>query len=203
MRHPRPKGSAPAPLSRPCTISFWTHVPERHGRKQLYLIAATVALVALLAAAVPLLMKAASPGVAGAWEVTVTAESVLAEDRQPPVILATVSNPGPVPVLVGLRVRQRLWPAGGGSRTTARVPWRPTRRRYRADRQTTVGVVRSGGSTSLSVPVPGIAGGSFSLVAVVGHYDRRLRVISVPVTVPRPRWEGEAGIVIISPTGWP
>jgi hypothetical protein len=161
----------------------------------LYLTIAIVALPVFLAAAVVLVSKADSEGFSGPWEVTVTAESVLSKGHQQPAVLATVTNPGPGPVLIGLRVRKRLCPAWLGARTKTRAAWRPTRRRYRADRQTVVGVVPQGESATLSVQVTGVPRRSFSVVAVVGHYDRHLRVISVPVRVPRPHANEEAGIV--------
>jgi hypothetical protein len=128
-------------------------------------IVAIVVLVFLLAPAGALTIKAYTEGLAGPCDVTVTAaESALSLVQGYAVILVTVTNPGPAPVLVGLRVRERLLPVRRGAKTKTRVPLGPIRRRYRADRQTDVGVVRPDGSTHLSFRLARAAGRSFSVV---------------------------------------
>lgn len=157
------------------------------------------AFAAWMASAGVLTGKAKRKALPGAWDVTVTADSSLSPVHGDPVILATVSNPGPKPVLVGFRVHQRILPVLPGAEAKVRVPRRTTRRRYRADRQQTVAVVPAGGSTQLSFRVSGAAGTPFSVVAAVGHCDRRLRVITVPVTVPCPDTADESGTAFIVP----
>jgi hypothetical protein len=166
-------------------------------------IIAIVVLVFLLAPAGALMIKAYTEGLAEPWDVTVTAaESPLSMLNGCPVILVTVTNPGPIPVLVGLRVQERLLLVRRGAKTKTRVPLRPIRRRYRANWHTDVGVVPPDGSTHPSFRVAAAAGRSFSVVAAVGRSDHRLRVISVPVSVSRAPTANEAEIAIIPLLGW-
>jgi hypothetical protein len=116
-------------------------------------------------------------------DVTVTAAmgSVAQPDGRWPAVVATVSNPGAVAVLVGLSVRRRRVPelfGGGGS---VIVPRRTTRNRLRSSRQAVVGVAGAGTTAVWTVPLAS-PGRSWRLVAVIGQADRRLRVIGVPVT---------------------
>ena len=79
-------------------------VRVRTERKQLYPIATfagfNTRLVTLLVGAARAI-RAQSAGLGGPWEVMVTAEPALSEGDQQLAILATVSNPGPGPVLLG------------------------------------------------------------------------------------------------------
>jgi hypothetical protein len=123
------------------------------------------------------------PGDAG---VTAVACVIAQPDGSWPAVLATVRNPGAAPVLVGLCVRRRRlpgWVAGG---MNVAVPWRTTRRRFRADRQTLSGVVGAGDTAQWTVPWPRNAR-RVRLVAVIGQADRRLRVLALPVGTPLQR----------------
>lgn len=95
-------------------------------------------------------------------------------------VTVVIANPSDLPVLVGLSPRRPGWP-GRGLRTW--VPSRTTRRRYRADRQATVGIVPPGMLSQMSLFVP--ARRLCRLAIVIGQPDGRLRVISVPVIVRR------------------
>ena len=97
-------------------------------------------------------------------------------DRCPPSLLATLSNPSGVAVLVGLSVRRcgiRLWLEGGGF---VSLPRRTTRRRLLAARQASVAVAAAGETVTLIVPMPARWRRSVQLVAAIGQQDR-LRVI--------------------------
>lgn len=120
--------------------------------------------------------RAASPRPSDA---TVTAVSVLRDypDEGTAMIAVAISNPGPMPVVVGLSARGRGWP-GRGTRTT--TPHRSSRRRYRADQQTTIGVVAPGSVSRLSALIA--TDRRCRIVVVVGQPDGRLRVTGVPVT---------------------
>jgi hypothetical protein len=111
------------------------------------------------------------PGDARVTAVTVTGYP----DEGTAEVTVAIANPGGTPVLIGLSPSRASWPARG-TRTT--VPFRTTRRRYRADRQTAVGAVPPRSVTRLSVLIPIRRCG---LAAVIGQPDGRLRVISMPV----------------------
>jgi hypothetical protein len=100
-------------------------------------------------------------------------------DRGAAEVAVAIANPGGSPVLVGLSPRRRGWP-GRGMRAT--VPSRTTRRRYRADRQVTVGAVPPRSIGRLTTPVPVRP---CRLAVVIGQPDGRLRVVNVPVAVRR------------------
>ena len=110
--------------------------------------------------------------------------ATLARSGQPdetrPVVIATVRNPSACPVLVGLSVRRSLT----AGTLSARVPWRTAGRGYLAGAQDTAGIVPPGESATLRVPVRQ-PGRRYRLVAVIGQSGRRLRVLTVPVTVSR------------------
>jgi hypothetical protein len=101
-------------------------------------------------------------------------------------VLVWITNPGPVPVLVGLSVRRARRPdwlaglTGQGTELTARVPWRTSSRRFRPQAQGTVGVVGPGDSDGWPVAAP-TAGRRGRLVAVIGQAGGRLRVITLAV----------------------
>jgi hypothetical protein len=106
-----------------------------------------------------------------------------------PVIIATVRNPGDVPLMAGLTVRPQPLPGWLGADwldggLTVRVPRRTARRKYLAGAQDTVGVVPARGQARFRLTARG--GGPavrrrYRLTAVVGQAGGRLRVISVPV----------------------
>jgi hypothetical protein len=105
-----------------------------------------------------------------------------------PAIIATVRNPGDVPLIAGLTVQRRLLPGRLDGGLTVRVPRRTARRKYLAGAQDTVGVVPARGQAGfrLAVLITGRGGGPavrrrYRLTAVVGQAGGRLRVISVPV----------------------
>jgi hypothetical protein len=94
-----------------------------------------------------------------------------------PVIVATVRNPGDVPLLAGLTVRRRQWLAGWlDAGHTVRVPRRTARRKYLPGAQDTVGVVPAGEQAQFRVAASGAGG--------------RLRVIGVPVVSGGPAGAG-------------
>ena len=138
----------------------------------------------------------------GPWDVTVTAEPSANEVHADLTILVAVDNPGPSPVLVGLTVRPRLSPLLLAGRTKARVPRRPARPRYRAERQQIVSVVPANASAQFPVHLTGAVSNSFSVVVVAGQCDRRLRVITVPVTFYRPYANYMFDPLIFPPPGW-
>ena len=97
-----------------------------------------------------------------------------------PVIIATVRNPGDVPLVAGLVVRRQRLPGWLDPGLTVRVPRRTARRKFLAGAQDTVGVVPAGGQAEFRVA--GTASGRRSrLTAAVGQAGGRLRVIGVPV----------------------
>jgi hypothetical protein len=112
--------------------------------------------------------------------VTAALTSARQPDETRPVIVAAVRNTSAVPVLVGLRVRRTLTTGT----ISSHVPWRTSRRRYRADDQDTVGVVPPGAPGIFRVPVRA-RGRCYRLVAVIGQDGRRLRVLTVPVAYTR------------------
>jgi hypothetical protein len=111
-----------------------------------------------------------------------------------PVIVATVRNPGDVPLLAGLTVRRRQWLAGWlDAGHTVRVPRRTARRKYLPGAQDTVGVVPAGEQAQFRVAASGgglAARRRYRLTAAVGQARGRLRVIGVPVVSGGPAGAG-------------
>ena len=105
-----------------------------------------------------------------------------------PVIIATVRNPGNVPLVAGLVVRRRL-PGWLDAGLTVRVPRRTARRKFLAGAQDTVGVVPARGQAEFRVTARA-AGRRYRLTAVVGQAGGRLRVIGVPVVSGGPAQAG-------------
>jgi hypothetical protein len=106
-------------------------------------------------------------------------------------VIVVIANSGDIPVLVGLSARRRGWP-GRGMRTT--VSSLTTQRRYRADRQDTIGVVPARSVSRLSMLIPVRL--RCRVAVVIGQADGRLRVVSVPVsdeTGPSPSFDQVAG----------
>jgi hypothetical protein len=101
-----------------------------------------------------------------------------------PVIIATVRNPGDVPLVAGLTVRRQPLPGLLDPGLTVRVPRRTARRKFLAGAQDTVGVVPAGGQAEFRLAAPALpakTGRRYRLTAVVGQAGGRLRVIGVPV----------------------
>jgi len=106
-----------------------------------------------------------------------------------PVIIATVRNPGDVPLVAGLTVRRQPLPGLLDPGLTVRVPRRTARRNFLAGEQDTVGVVPAGGQAEFRMTAPALltrtglirTGRRYRLTAVVGQAGGRLRVIGVPV----------------------
>ena len=126
-------------------------------------------------------------------DAAVTAVFTLAgyPDESTSKVIVVIANSGDTPVLVALSTRRVGWP-GRGIRTT--VPSRTTQRRYRADRQDTIGVVPPQSVSRLSMLIP--AQLRCRVAVVIGQADGRLRVISVPVsdkTGPSPSFGQAAG----------
>lgn len=115
-------------------------------------------------------------------DVTITAE--MGETVQPdgalPVVVATASNPGDTPVLVGLSVYPRRLPTWMTGGVTVTAPRRTLRRRSRSDRQAVLGVVDAGAVGQWQVPAPAGAR-RYRLLATIGQRDGRLRLISLAV----------------------
>jgi hypothetical protein len=98
-------------------------------------------------------------------------------DEPRPVVVATVSNPCPAPVLAGLSARRARWPGGGHSVVVPRV----TRcRKFRPSAYATVGVVPAGATVRFAVPVAAPAR-RYRLTAVTGQAGGRLRVYRLPL----------------------
>ena len=101
-----------------------------------------------------------------------------------PVIIATVRNPGDIPLVAGLTVRRQPLPALLDPGLTVRVPRRTARRKFLAGAQDTVGVVPAGGQAGFRLETRGAgpaAGRRYRVTAMVGQAGGRLRVIGVPV----------------------
>lgn len=132
----------------------------------------------------------------------------LRESGQPdatrPVVAVTVRNPSGTAVLAAMSVRPRpplrLLPepirpsspagapvaAGVSVPVSVSVPRWTARRRFRAARYDTVGVVPAGADARFTVPVPAEARG-YALTAVVGQREQRLRVHRITLTWTRSR----------------
>ena len=95
-------------------------------------------------------------------------------------VVTSIVNPGPRPVLAGLSVRRRRCPAWLGQRLGTRVARRTARRWYRAGGQATIGIVPAGGTSVLPVRFVAIRR-RYRVIAVIGQSDDRLRVISMPL----------------------
>ncbi|HEY4464422.1 MAG TPA: hypothetical protein VGN41_17280 [Streptosporangiaceae bacterium] len=117
--------------------------------------------------------------------VTAVLKSVPHPDGPQRIVIATVRNPGAVPVLAGLSARRSRVPGWLGAGLSVTVPRRTRRRRYGPQAQATVGVVGPGDSAHWAVPVPG-AGRRCDLIAVIGQSGGRLRVIRLPVATHAP-----------------
>jgi hypothetical protein len=113
-----------------------------------------------------------------------TLTAVASEAGQPdeprPVIIATVRNPGRVPLVAGFAARRSLVP-GWLAGMAVSVPRRTGRRRFRPGSLAVVGVVGAGAEASFAVPVPSRAG-RYRLTAVIGQAGGRLRVFRTPVS---------------------
>jgi hypothetical protein len=110
-----------------------------------------------------------------------------------PVIIATVRNPGDVPLVAGLTVRRQPLPGLLDPGLTVRVPRRTARRKFLAGAQDTVGVVPAGGQAEFRLAAPALparTGRRYRLTAVVGQAGGRLRVIGVPVVSGGPAGAG-------------
>lgn len=112
--------------------------------------------------------------------VTAALGTVSQPDGSAAVAVATVRNPAPGPVLVGLSVRPCHLPRWLGTGLTVSVPRRTTRAALRPGRQAVVGVAAAMSVASWQVPVPA-TGRRWRLVAVAGQEHGRLRVIRTPV----------------------
>jgi hypothetical protein len=147
----------------------------------------TLALVPVIIAAALIAVSAGFRAGDRPGDVTVTAAmgSVAQPDGRWPVVVATVSNPGAVAVLVGLSVRRGRVPDLLSGGISVSVPRRTTRHRLRSSRQAVVGVVAAGATAVWTVPLTS-PGRRWRLVAVIGQADRRLRVIGVPVATRPP-----------------
>ena len=125
-------------------------------------------------------------------DATVTAISAAADwpsEGQATVSVA-ISNPGSLPVLVGVLLRRRLLPAG---RSRTSVAQRTSGRRYQPSRQAAVAAVPEGEVGRLSVLVPdGRAWRRYRVVLLIGQPDGRLSVISTSVCIGCP--SGSAGL---------
>jgi hypothetical protein len=115
--------------------------------------------------------------------VTAGAQDTGQPDEPRPVIIATVRNPGRVPLVAGFSARRRLVPAWLEAGMTVSVPQRTGRRRFRPGSHAVVGVIEAGAAASFGVPVPVPArAGRYRLTAVIGQAGGRLRVFRVPVS---------------------
>jgi hypothetical protein len=113
--------------------------------------------------------------------VTAEAQDTGQPDEPRPVIIATVRNPGRVPLVAGFSARRRLVPGWLDAGMTVSVPRRTGRRRFRPGSQAVVGVIEAGAAASFGVPVPARAR-RYRLTAVIGQASGRLRVFRVPVS---------------------
>jgi hypothetical protein len=112
--------------------------------------------------------------------VTAVLGSVPHPDGRQRAVIATVRNPGSVPILVGLSVHRSRLPGWLGAGMSVAVPRRTGRRRHLPGGQATLGVVGAADSAYWPIPAPA-AGRRCRLVAVIGQSGGRLRVISLPV----------------------
>jgi hypothetical protein len=149
------------------------------------LVISLAAVPVLLAAALIVTMAGIRAG-DRPGDVTVTARMGRVEHPEGcwRVVVATVRNPGPEPVLVGLSVRGTVLPSWLGSGLTVAVPRRTTRRRLRPGRQAVLGVTGPGATGQWQVPVATRLP-RCRLVAVAGQAGR-LRVLGVPVAAQGP-----------------
>jgi hypothetical protein len=122
---------------------------------------------------------------AGDWSGDATLTAVVSDAAQPdelrPVIIATVRNPGHMPLVAGFSARRRLVPGWLDAGMTVSVPRRTGRRRFRPGSQAVVGVIEAGAEANFGVPVPTRAG-RYRLTAVIGQAGGRLRVFRLPVS---------------------
>lgn len=118
-----------------------------------------------------------------AGDATVTAS--LGPSGQPgeprPVVIATVRNPGDMPLMAGFSATRRLIPGWLDGGTTVRTARRTMRRRFRAPAHQVVGVIAAGSDAKFAVPVARLAR-RYLLTAVIGQAGGRLRIFRVPVT---------------------
>ncbi|HYY20098.1 MAG TPA: hypothetical protein VE864_14770 [Streptosporangiaceae bacterium] len=101
-------------------------------------------------------------------------------DARHSTIVATVHNPGDVPLVAGFSARRRLLPGWLDAGMTVRVPRRTARRKFRAGAHKTVGVVPAASQAEFRLPVAAPAR-RYRLTAVVGQAGGRLRVVRIPV----------------------
>jgi hypothetical protein len=101
-------------------------------------------------------------------------------DEPRPVVLATVCNPSPAPVLTGLSVRRARLPHWLGGTLDVTVPRRTRRRKFRPGAFACVGVVPGETAVRWAVPVPAVAP-RYRLTVAVGQSGSRLRVYRVRV----------------------
>jgi hypothetical protein len=162
------------------------------------LVAVTLVMAAAIALALAGFRAGDRPGDA---TVTAVLDDVPHPDGPQRVVVATVRNPGPVPVLVGLSVHRRRVPGWLGAGMSVTVPRRTRRPRYRPGVQATVGVVGPGESACWSVPAPR-SGRHCHLVAVIGQSGRRLRVVTLPVSLAPARSAARGGGASTDPLSW-
>lgn len=94
------------------------------------------------------------------------------------VAVATVHNPGPVGVMIGLSVRPARTPGWLTGPVHVRVPHRTARARLLAGQHLVVGVVDAGRTARWELPLPGRqAPRRLWVVLVAGQAGRRLRVV--------------------------
>jgi len=102
-------------------------------------------------------------------------------DEPRPVVLATVRNPSPTPLLAGLSVRPARLPRWLAGAHDVTVPARTARRRLRPSAYATVGVVPAYGGARFIVPVTATAR-HYLLTAAIGQARGRLRLHRLHVT---------------------
>jgi hypothetical protein len=105
-------------------------------------------------------------------------------DEPRPVVVATVRNPSPSPVLAGAGVRRARLPHWLGGILNATVPRRTRRRQFRPGAYACVGVVPGEATVRWAVPVPALAP-CYRLTVAVGQSGGRLRVYRVRVAPAR------------------
>jgi hypothetical protein len=128
------------------------------------------------------LRAALRPSAVGPSDATVTIlrVHVAPRGRGESSVTTLIANPGPCPALAGLSVSRQRVPAWLGGDARARIARRTARRRYRADRQATIGIISANGIGVLTVHFTAIRG-RYRIVALIGQPDHRLQVTSMPL----------------------